>query len=58
MPLPTRDVTDAQWSSLEALIPEPSRRRDLRGRPWKDRRTVLNGGALGASYRCSLVGPA
>jgi transposase len=44
MPLPnTRDLTDAQWSSLDVLIPEPSRRRDLRGRPWKDRRTVLNG---------------
>jgi transposase len=25
------------------LIPEPSRRKDGRGRPWKDRRIVLNG---------------
>ncbi len=44
MPFPnTRDLTDVQWSLLDPLIPKPSRRRDLRGRPWKDRRTVLNG---------------
>ena len=28
---------------LDCIIPEPSCRRDGRGRPWKDRRTVLNG---------------
>jgi transposase len=44
MPLPNaRDLTDAQWAILDYIIPEPSRRRDGRGRPWKDRRTVLNG---------------
>ncbi len=43
MPQMSRDLTDAQWAILHAVIPEPSRRRDGRGRPWKDRRTVLNG---------------
>ena len=44
MPLAnTRDLTDAQWRILDELIPEPIRRRDRRGRPWKDRRAVLNG---------------
>lgn len=39
----TRDLTDAQWGILDGLIPEPLRRPDGRGRPWKDRRPVLNG---------------
>jgi transposase len=39
----TRDLTDAQWEVLDDLIPEPPRREDGRGRPWKDRRAVLNG---------------
>ena len=45
MPLPNaRDLTDAQWAILDPLIPEPPRRSDGRGRPWKDRRrSVLNG---------------
>jgi len=38
-----RDLTDLQWASLNPLIPEPTRRNDRRGRPWKDRRAVLNG---------------
>lgn len=38
-----RDLADAQWALLDALIPEPKRRKDGRGRPWKDRREVLNG---------------
>jgi len=40
---PGECLTDAQWDILEGLIPEPTRREDGRGRPWKDRRTVLNG---------------
>jgi transposase len=40
---PTRDLTDEQWKTLESLIPKPRRRRDGRGRPWKSRRSVLNG---------------
>jgi len=38
-----RDLTDAQWAILDNLIPEPTSRKDGRGRPWKDRRAVLNG---------------
>ena len=37
------DLTDSQWDVLEPLIPEPSRRKDGRGRPWKNRRAVLDG---------------
>ncbi len=37
-----RDLTDSQWAVLDPLIPEPSRRKDGRGRPWKNRRSVLN----------------
>ena len=39
----TRDLTDEQWKTLDPLIPKPRRRRDRRGRPWKSRRSVLNG---------------
>src|ERR1700720_1954635 len=39
----TRALTDANWKILDDLIPEPTPRRDRRGRPWKDRRAVLNG---------------
>ena len=37
------DLTDSEWAALDPVIPEPSGRRDGRGRPWKDRRAVLNG---------------
>lgn len=37
------DLTDEQWAVLEPLIPEPPRRADGRGRPWKPARDVLNG---------------
>ena len=37
------DLTDSQWAALDPLIPEPSRRKDHRGRPLKDRRAVLDG---------------
>jgi len=44
MPLANaRELTDAQWEPLDDLIPEPPRREDGRGRPWKDRGAVLNG---------------
>ena len=36
-------MTDAQWALLDPLIPKPKRRKDGRGRPWKERRAVLNG---------------
>ena len=38
-----RDLSDDQWEVLDRLIPEPKRRSDGRGRPWKSRRSVLNG---------------
>jgi transposase len=37
------DLKDEQWMVLERLIPEPPRREDGRGRPWRDSRQVLNG---------------
>lgn len=37
------DLTDKQWDALEPLIPDPPRREDGRGRPWRDPRDVLNG---------------
>ena len=37
------DLTDAQWEVLKPLIPDPPRREDGRGRPWRDPRDVLNG---------------
>ena len=39
----SRDLSYAQWGILDNLIPEPTSRRDRRGRPWRDRRAVLNG---------------
>src|SRR5579864_6145703 len=39
----TRDLTDANWKILDDLIPEPTPRRDGRGRPRRNRRAVLNG---------------
>ena len=41
--LNARDLTDLQWGILDDLIPEPPRRDDKRGRPWRSRRSVLNG---------------
>lgn len=41
--LNARELTDLEWAILDALIPEPPRRNDGRGRPWKARRSVLNG---------------
>ena len=37
------DLTDGQWSVIFPLIPEPPRRADGKGRPWKDCRSVMNG---------------
>jgi transposase len=39
----TRDLTDEQWKTLDPIIPKPGKRPDGRGRPWKSRRSVLNG---------------
>ncbi len=37
------DLTNEQWEVLEPPIPDPLRRPDGRGRPWRDSRDVLNG---------------
>ena len=37
------DLTEEQWEVLEPLVPNPPRREDGRGRPWRDPRDVLNG---------------
>jgi transposase len=37
------ELTDAQWSVVEPLIPQPKRRQDGRGRPWISARLVLDG---------------
>jgi transposase len=38
-----RDLTDEQWKILDPLIPNARRRRDGQGRPWKSRRSAMNG---------------
>ncbi|WP_202901641.1 IS5 family transposase [Bryobacter aggregatus] len=38
-----RELSDAQWAILDPLIPEPPRRKDGLGRPWRARREVLGG---------------
>jgi transposase len=38
-----RDLTDVQWECIGRFLPEPARREDGRGRPWKESRAVLNG---------------
>jgi transposase len=37
------ELTGEQWAIIGPLIPEPPRREDGRGRPWKDTREVMNG---------------
>src|SRR5205823_6445988 len=37
------DRTDEQWEVVETILPEDPVRDDGRGRPWSDRRKVLNG---------------
>jgi hypothetical protein len=37
----SRDLTDEQWDGR--FLPEPVRRADGRGRPWRENRAVLNG---------------
>lgn len=37
------DLTDEQWAIVSTVMPEPPRRADGRGRPWKPTRDVLNG---------------
>src|SRR5215475_12190375 len=37
------DLTEEQWKLVETILPEDPVRDDGRGRPWSDRRKVLNG---------------
>ena len=37
------DLTDQQWKVVETILPEDPVWDDGRGRPWSDRRKVLNG---------------
>ena len=37
------DLTDEQWNIVERILPADPVREDGRGRPWSDRRKVLNG---------------
>jgi len=37
------DLTDEQWKVVETILPEDPVRDDGRGRPWSNRRKVLNG---------------
>jgi transposase len=37
------ELTDEQWAIIGPLIPDPPRREDGRGRPWRDTREVING---------------
>jgi transposase len=37
------ELSDEQWTLLEAMLPELPRRADGRDRPWKSNREVLNG---------------
>src|ERR1700733_15361026 len=37
------DLTDEQWSIVSTILPEDPVRGDGRGRPWSERRTILNG---------------
>ena len=36
-------LTEARWAIVEPLIPKPKRRKDGRGRPWREPRQVLDG---------------
>jgi hypothetical protein len=42
MPSLPRHLSGAQWARLDTSIPEPQRRKDGRGRPWRGRREVLD----------------
>jgi transposase len=38
-----RDLTDEQWALIGPFLPKLARRKDRRGRPWRENRSVLNG---------------
>jgi transposase len=36
-------LTEKQWEKIQDLVPDGDRRSDGKGRPWKDKRAVLEG---------------
>src|SRR5258705_1313137 len=38
-----RDLSDEQWNFIGPFLPELARRKDGRGRPWRENRAVFNG---------------
>jgi transposase len=38
-----RDLTDQQWNFIRPFLPVLARRKDGRGRPWRENRAVFNG---------------
>jgi len=38
-----RELTDEQWALIGPFLPKLARRKDRRGRPWRENREVLNG---------------
>ena len=38
-----QDLTDTQWPFIAPLLPQPPKRADGRGRPWRASRAVLTG---------------
>jgi transposase len=38
-----RDLSDERWDLIGPFLPELARRKDGRGRPWRENRAVLNG---------------
>jgi transposase len=38
-----RDLTDEQWNFIGTFLPDLERRKDGRGRPWRENRAVFNG---------------
>jgi transposase len=45
------ELTDEQWAIIAPLIPEPPRREDGRGRPWKESREVKHPG-INSAVKC------
>ena len=39
----SRDLTDEKWALIEPFLPKLARRKDGRGRPWRETRAVLAG---------------
>ena len=49
------ELTDAQWEVVRGLIPEPPRRADGWGRPWRSASPALEAGIGLAALTCCAV---